>query len=310
MPASQVLACDRRGAQHRLERAANRCRRCPSPKVAERDPDNPQTASANISSLTDVIERRPNDPVAYNQRGIAYAKNGQLQARRSPIFPTRSSSTRNSPAPTPIARWPIARSRRTTSRSPISTRHRRQPQLRRRPISGAATCCARTAISTTRWPTSTRRSASSRRTRSPYHARGLIYQRQGDCVHAITDFNNAIDRNPVRRGAVSGARAMPDRDRQIRRGDRGFQRRAERRQPQRRRLGQSRRRLREAGQPVQGGRVLQSRDGSRPAEFAGPRGVAPARLNLRGVRSQRRPGARLRLTRDSRVGGLFAAWRS
>jgi cytochrome c-type biogenesis protein CcmH/NrfG len=50
-----------------------------APKVAERDPDNPQTASANISSLTDVIERRPNDPVAFNQRGIAYAKNGRYQ---------------------------------------------------------------------------------------------------------------------------------------------------------------------------------------------------------------------------------------
>jgi len=29
-----------------------------------------------------------------------------------------------------------------------------------------------------------------------YHARGLIYQRQGDNVQAITDFNNAIDRDP------------------------------------------------------------------------------------------------------------------
>ena len=48
-----------------------------APKVAERDPDNPQTASANIASLSDVVERRPNDPVAFNQRGIA----GRTQPR-------------------------------------------------------------------------------------------------------------------------------------------------------------------------------------------------------------------------------------
>ena len=29
-----------------------------------------------------------------------------------------------------------------------------------------------------------------------FHARGLIYQRNGDNAHAITDFDNAIDRNP------------------------------------------------------------------------------------------------------------------
>src|SRR4051794_5641849 len=50
-----------------------------SPKVAERGADDPQTATANIASLSDVIERRPNDPIAFNQRGIAYAKNGRYQ---------------------------------------------------------------------------------------------------------------------------------------------------------------------------------------------------------------------------------------
>ena len=33
--------------------------------------------SANIASLTEVVERRPNDSTAFNQRGIAYAKNGR-----------------------------------------------------------------------------------------------------------------------------------------------------------------------------------------------------------------------------------------
>ena len=51
----------------------------PSAKVAEVEPDTTGAARGNIASLTDVIQRNPNDPTAYNTRGIAYAKIGQYQ---------------------------------------------------------------------------------------------------------------------------------------------------------------------------------------------------------------------------------------
>ena len=69
------------------------------------------------------------------------------------------------------------------------------------------------------------------RGRPAYHARGLIYQRQGDHVQAITDFNNAIDRDPFA-GAPYQARGQSlIATGKYERGDRGLQRRAERRTP-------------------------------------------------------------------------------
>lgn len=39
--------------------------------------ENTETASVNIGSLTEVINRNPNDPQAYNTRGAAYARIGR-----------------------------------------------------------------------------------------------------------------------------------------------------------------------------------------------------------------------------------------
>ena len=52
----------------------------PSARVAEIEPDTTGATSGNISSLTDVIKRNPNDAVAYNTRGIAYAKAEKFQS--------------------------------------------------------------------------------------------------------------------------------------------------------------------------------------------------------------------------------------
>ena len=49
-------------------------------KVAEVDADNPGANAGNIASLTDVIQRNPSDSVAYNTRGIAYAKAGNYKS--------------------------------------------------------------------------------------------------------------------------------------------------------------------------------------------------------------------------------------
>ena len=64
------------------------------------------------------------------------------------------------------------------------------------PTSAAPISCARRAISPRRSPISTRRSRSIPEGAQAFHARGLIYQRQGNHAQAITDFNNAIDRDP------------------------------------------------------------------------------------------------------------------
>ena len=50
-------------------------------RVAEVDADTSGANAGNIASLTDVIQRNPNDSIAYNTRGIAYAKGGQLSER-------------------------------------------------------------------------------------------------------------------------------------------------------------------------------------------------------------------------------------
>ncbi|MCU0819413.1 MAG: tetratricopeptide repeat protein, partial [Beijerinckiaceae bacterium] len=49
------------------------------PSVAEiDDPSNAPAQQANIGSLTDVIRRNPNDPQAYNTRGVAFARSGRF----------------------------------------------------------------------------------------------------------------------------------------------------------------------------------------------------------------------------------------
>ena len=53
--------------------------------VAPRDPgvavvnkEDPAVTSANLSSLSAIIARNPNDAQAYNTRGAAYAKTGHF----------------------------------------------------------------------------------------------------------------------------------------------------------------------------------------------------------------------------------------
>ena len=51
----------------------------PTGNVAEVEVDTSGASSVNIASLSDVIQRNPNDSVAYNTRGAAYAKIGRYQ---------------------------------------------------------------------------------------------------------------------------------------------------------------------------------------------------------------------------------------
>src|SRR5579863_3954877 len=51
----------------------------PVGNVAEVEVDSSGASAANIASLSDVIQRNPNDSFAYNTRGAAYAKTGRYQ---------------------------------------------------------------------------------------------------------------------------------------------------------------------------------------------------------------------------------------
>jgi tetratricopeptide (TPR) repeat protein len=50
----------------------------PGATVAELDTADNPAAAVNISSLTEAVNRRPNDPEAFNQRGAAYARIGRF----------------------------------------------------------------------------------------------------------------------------------------------------------------------------------------------------------------------------------------
>src|SRR5687768_15722076 len=49
----------------------------PSAQIAVLEEESKETTSANIGSLSEVIQRNPADPSAYNTRGAAYAKVGR-----------------------------------------------------------------------------------------------------------------------------------------------------------------------------------------------------------------------------------------
>src|SRR5829696_3913939 len=48
----------------------------PTAQIAVLEEESKETTSANLGSLSEVIQRNPNDPSAFNTRGAAYAKVG------------------------------------------------------------------------------------------------------------------------------------------------------------------------------------------------------------------------------------------
>ena len=107
-------------------------------RIAVVEEDTQGTSSVNISSLSDVIQRNPNDPGAYNTRGAAYARVGRT-ATPSRISTRRFRSIPITRRPTPTGRWPSARPTATIRRWPISPAPSRPTRITARPISAAAT---------------------------------------------------------------------------------------------------------------------------------------------------------------------------
>ena len=164
-------------------------------RVAEVDTDTSGANAGNIASLSDVIQRNPNDSVAYNTRGIAYAKSGryqnaiddftkaiQIDPKFAAAYTNRALAYRqigkDGPALADFNAAIVANPNDASAylgRGNLLRAHSHFPEaladldaaIRLNPEGAQA-----------------------------YHARGLIYQRQGDHEQAITDFNNAIDRDP------------------------------------------------------------------------------------------------------------------
>ena len=164
-------------------------------KVAEVDADNPGANAGNIASLTDVIQRNPGDSVAYNTRGIAYAKAGnyksaiedftkavQIDPKFNAAYTNRALAFRQMGKDGPaLADFNAAIA---ANPSDASAYLGRGNLLRSQNHLPEAMADLDAAIRLN--PEGAQ----------AYHARGLIYQRLGNNDQAITDFNNAIDRDP------------------------------------------------------------------------------------------------------------------
>jgi tetratricopeptide (TPR) repeat protein len=111
----------------------------PAQRIAVVEEDTQGTSSVNISSLSDVIQRNPNDPGAYNTRGAAYARLGRYSDAMSDFAKAVQIDPNFAPA--------CARRTATTRPWPISAAPLRPIPITARPISAAPTCCGRRAIS-------------------------------------------------------------------------------------------------------------------------------------------------------------------
>jgi tetratricopeptide (TPR) repeat protein len=64
---------------------------------------------ANIASLTEVVQRNPSDPQAYNMRGSVLGLAGRHEEALSDFNKAVSLDPQYMPRPTPIARWSTGR---------------------------------------------------------------------------------------------------------------------------------------------------------------------------------------------------------
>ena len=165
--------------------------------VAEVVPQNKDTG-VNIESLSDVIQRNPNDSEAYNTRGAAYARVGnfsdavadftkavQLNPRNAAAFTNRALADRQTSHPD----LALADFNQALQANPnhVPAYIGRANLLRAQGNFQQAMADLDQAI---------KLNPEGGLGAQAFHARGLIHQRQGEQVQAVTDFDNAIDRDP------------------------------------------------------------------------------------------------------------------
>ena len=235
-----------------------------SSKVAEveAEPGAQESNAGNIDSLTDVIQRNPRDAAGYNTRGVVYPARQYSNAIED--FCHRSNSIRTfrrlhqpgaclSPDQEDDLAMQDFNQAISVNPNDAAAYLGRGNLERAHDNYDAALADLNQAIRLN--PEGAQ----------AYHARGLIYQRQGHNAQAIADFNNAIDRDPVRWRSLSGAGAELYCDRPVAEGGRRLRRRAQRRRPQFRRVGQPRPCLREAGNRAKAARLIAAPLRSTPA---------------------------------------------
>ena len=151
--------------------------------------------AGNLASLTEVIERNPHDAVAYNTRGVVYAKLGRYSSAIDDFSHAIELDPKFAGAYTNRAL-----AYRQTNKDDLAMQDFNQA-IAVNPNDAAAYLGRGNLFRAENNFDSALADLNQAIRLNPegaqaYHARGLIYQRQGNDVQAITDFNNAIDRDP------------------------------------------------------------------------------------------------------------------
>ena len=177
-----------------------------APGVAVVEEESKEASGANIGSLTEVIQRNPQDPAAFNTRGAAYArlarypdaiadfnKAVQIDPNYAPAYANRAlafrQTNRNDAA--------LADFSRAISADPsYAPAYVGRANLLR--VQGNYAGALEDLSQAIRLNPEDAQA---------FHARGLVHQRQGDHKAAVLDFDAAIDRNPFA-GAPYAARGQ------------------------------------------------------------------------------------------------------
>ena len=159
----------------------------PRTRVAEVVDTDPNAASANLASLSEVVKRNQT-PEAFNTRGVAYARVARYQEAIADFTAAIKLDPGNAAAFTNRALAYRQIKREDAALADFD--HAIQANPQHAPAYVGRGMVYRQRNEPVVVPVGLAAVAQA------FHARGLIYQRQGDNARAITDFDNAIDRDP------------------------------------------------------------------------------------------------------------------
>ena len=163
--------------------------------VAEVANQSPQEASANLASLTDVIQRNPTSAEAYNTRGVAYAKIGKFQEAIADFNQSIKLNPNNAASLTNRALAYRQVHRDDAALADFNSAVEADPNHAPAYLGRANLLRVQGKLDEARADLDQAIKLNPENAQA-FHARGLIYQREGLHEQAITDFDNAIDRDP------------------------------------------------------------------------------------------------------------------
>ena len=166
----------------------------PRTRVAEVVDTDPNAASANLASLSDVVKRNPT-PEAFNTRGVAYARVARYQEAIADFTQAIKLDPGNAAAFTNRALAYRQIKREDAALADFDHAIQANPNHAPAYLGRANLLRAQGALDQALADLDQAIRLNPENAQA-FHARGLIYQRQGDNARAITDFDNAIDRDP------------------------------------------------------------------------------------------------------------------